>query len=69
MKTIISSPVARKFSTATGRQRRDRRVPVGKRRKAQASAATTGKKSHSATAPTCRGAGTAPGCVVIPSMA
>jgi len=58
--TIISSPVARKFSTTTGRQRRDRKIPVGKRRNAQAIAATTGKKSHSATAPTCWGAGTAP---------
>ena len=53
MKTIISSPVARKFATTTGRQRRDRKVPVGKRRSAQASTATTGKKSHSDTAPTC----------------
>ena len=69
MKTIISSPVTRKFSTTTGRQRRDRKVPVGKRRSAQASTATTGKKSHSDSAPTCRGAGTAPGCAVIPSMA
>jgi hypothetical protein len=69
MKPIISSPVARKFSTTTGRQRRDSKAPVGKRRNAQASAATTGKKSHSDTAPTSRGAGTAPGCVVTPSMA
>ena len=69
MKPIISSPVTRKFSTMTGRQRRDRNVPVGKSRKTQASTATTGKKNHSATAPTCGAAGTPPGWVVIPSRA
>ena len=69
MKPISRSPVARKLSTATGRQRRDGNVPVGKMRNVWASKATTAKKIHSSAAPTCLAAGSAPGCVMAPSTA
>ncbi len=56
-------------AAATGRQRRDGRVPVGKNRNMNATVKTTAGKLHSASVPTCFEAGSDPGKVAIPITA
>jgi hypothetical protein len=56
-------------AAATGRQRRDGSVPVGKSRNMNATVKTTAGKLHSASVPTCLGAGSDPGNVASPITA
>ena len=64
VRQVTSRPAA-----AAGRQRRDGSPPEGKNRSIAARPAKAGMKSHSASAPTTRGAGSVPGWVVIPVTA
>ena len=68
-----SPAVVRAASTrpaaATGRQRRDGSVPVGKSRNMNATVKTTAGKLHSASTPTCFAAGSDPGNVETPITA
>ena len=65
----VVSTASTRPAAATGRQRREGSVPVGKSRNMNATVKTTAGKLHSASVPTCFAAGSDPGNVASPSTA